>query len=135
MNGFETVELEQPSFLARLLGKKPKVNALRDIQNLLATRRLEDIAAADVEHVLSEYLLPRSDAEQDLVELYQRAVSARATNDLHLSDEHIGELRRVRYILGLNDDVARRAELDIVRSLYRTALKHALEDGYLSDAE
>ena len=134
MNGFDTVELNKPGLLGRLMGRKPKINAIREIQNILATRPLADVAAADVEHILSDYLLPRDDAHEGLKELYKSGVKARAQH-LHLTDDDIADLRRLHYILGLDDKSAKESELEVLREHYRNGLKHALLDGALSDSE
>ncbi|PYR61293.1 MAG: hypothetical protein DMF91_10145, partial [Acidobacteria bacterium] len=74
MNGFNSVTLQPPGLIRRLFGRKSKENALREIQNLLAERSLEGLAAADVETILSNYELPRSDAQPGLIALYESAV-------------------------------------------------------------
>ena len=102
MNGFEVAPLEHAGFLRRLIRSKIKANAIREIQNLLAERALADVTAADVENILSAYELPRHKVANALKDLYQAAVEFRV-QDLSLSDEEIGELRRLRYVLGLGD--------------------------------
>ena len=47
----------------------------------------------------------------------------------------ISELRHIRYVLGLDDAAAKETELEVLRELYRAALRHALLDGVLTDAE
>ncbi len=134
MNGFNSVPLEQPGFLRRVFGRKSKENALRDIQNLLAERSLEDLAAADVETILSNYELTRSDAHQGLTALYQSAVDYRA-RDLHLASEDKTELARLRYVLGLDEQEATQIELNLFCELYRSALRAALRNRVLTDED
>ena len=52
MDGFYHVELGQPGIFGRLLGRKPKENAIREISNLLAERPSRDLSAADIENIL-----------------------------------------------------------------------------------
>jgi len=120
--------------LARLVGHRPKENAIREIHNLVAERPLESITAADVENLLSQYELPRHRAQEGLKEIYRQALEFRVS-DLHLSDAEIGELRRLRYILGLEDADAKAFEVGLLRVHYRKELKKALDDGHLSDDE
>src|SRR2546425_7356463 len=134
MNGFDRVELKRPGFVARLLGRKPKENALSEIHNLLAQRPLVELTAADVENILSEYELPRERAQEGLKELYRIGLETRV-RDLYLSDEDIADLRRLRYVLGLGDEASKEIEIDRLRECYRWALRKALQDGALSDEE
>jgi len=87
-----------------------------------------------VENILSNYELPRERAQEGLKELYRQAVEFRA-KDLQLSDEEIGEMRRLRYVLGVDEDMAKAVETELLRVHYRAALRKALEDGHLTDAE
>lgn len=134
MNGFAAVPLEQPGLLQRMLRRKPKENALREIENLLAERSITELAAADVETILSNYELPRPDAHQGLIALYQAAVDYRA-KDLHLTENDKVELSRLRYVLGLDEGEARQIELDLFCALYRVALRAALKDRVLTDED
>src|SRR5438067_5144469 len=84
MNGFNVVPLQQAGLLGRMIGRKPKANAMRGIQNLLAERPLAELTAADVENILSDYRLPRIEARAGLTSLYRTAVAYRAKN-LHLT--------------------------------------------------
>src|SRR5687768_12050538 len=130
MNGFDRAELRKPGLLARLFGRKLKDNAIREIQNVLANRSLDSIAAADIEHILSEYLLRRDEAAEGLNHLYRTALHHRAKDGL-LSDIDVGEMRRLRYILGLDDKVAKDTEVEMLREMYRAMLKEALTDSSL----
>jgi hypothetical protein len=134
MDGFTRVPLEEPGFVGRLLGHRPKQNALRAIHNLLADHAPRELAAADVENVLSMYELPRNAAADGLRDLYRTALEYRVT-DLRLSDEEIADLRHLRYVLGLEEADANAVEAEFLRAKYRDALKSALADGHLSEAE
>jgi hypothetical protein len=132
MNGFIAVPLKEPGLLRRILHRKPKENALREIQNLLAERSITDLTAADVETVLSNYELPRPEVHHGLIAIYQAAVDYRA-KDLRLPEDDKAELSRLRYVLGLDETEARQTELDILCALYRASLRAALRDRVLKD--
>jgi envelope transporter Tic110 len=134
MDGFSHVDLESPGFVGRLFGRKPKENALREIQNLLADRAVKDLAAADVENILSEYALPRERASHGLLDFYRQAL-AYGIKDFHISDDEIADLRQLRYVLGLDEVSATAIEAELLREKYRVALRTALADGHLSDEE
>jgi hypothetical protein len=134
VNGFDTISLDEVGLVDRLLRRKPRGNALKEIHNLLATTALPDLTAADVENVLSAYEVSRTQARDGLLELYRAAVEFRL-RDRHLSDEDVADLRRLRYVLGLDDDDAGSLEREQLRSVYRHHLKSALADGVLSAEE
>lgn len=134
MDGFARVPLEQPGFVGRLLGRRPKQNALRAIHNSLADHAPRELTAADVENVLSEYELPRNEAADGLRTLYRTALEYRV-RDLRLSDEEMADLQHLRYVPGLEEAVANGVESELLREKYRNALKSAIADGHLSEAE
>src|SRR5262249_1382820 len=98
MDGFERVELEQAGLVGRLFGRKPKGNALREIQNVGGEGGVKDLTAADVENILSDYELPRERATEGLRDFYRRALDYRI-KDFHLSDDEIADLRQLRYVV------------------------------------
>jgi hypothetical protein len=134
MNGLETVEPKRPGFLARLIGHKPRENGFVEIRNLLATRPLTTLAAADVIDVLSAYQIPREAALPELLSMYQQAVS-HAVSDRVLSPEERADLKTLRYVLDLDDSGADRVEATVLQDTYRGELRKALQDKVLSDSE
>src|SRR5262245_49220380 len=134
MKGFEPVELKQAGLLSRLIGRKPKENAVREIHNLLAALPISELTAADIERVLSDYELPREHAQEGLRDLYRVGLDSRV-KDLELSEEDVADLSRLRYVLGLGDEAAKEIEIDRLREGYRWALRNALQDGALSNDE
>ena len=135
MDGFDLVALERPGFLSRLFRRRPKENALREVQNLLAQRAVGELSAADVENVLSSYQLSRAEAGETFRQFYRSAVDYRVARDRRLSDADVADLRHLRYVLGLDDADAKDIELEVLRDLYRGVLRHALLDGALAEAE
>jgi hypothetical protein len=120
--------------VGRLFGRKPRENCFIEIQNLLATRDLSALAAADVENLLSEYDVSRSHASGRLVDFYRTALQYFASEGL-LSETDRQTLKHLHYVLGLEDSEVREAEVDALRELYRARLQSALRDSHLSDAE
>jgi tellurite resistance protein len=131
---FAHQELPKPGIVGRLFRHKPKEHCFIEIQNLLATNPLRGLTAADVENVLSDYVLSRPDANPRLTELYAVAVRHLA-NDGELSDEDRGQLKHLRYVLGLSDEETDEAQLAVLREVYRAHLLTTLRDGQLSDHE
>lgn len=131
---FTVVPHAQPGFLSRLTGRKLKENGFIEIHNLLARRQLEQLNAADVETILSNYEISRAQATPRLQDLYRTAVTYFAADDA-LSEADRAAMKHLRYVLGLDDHEADEAQNDVLRELYRTRLKGVLDDGFLSDEE
>jgi hypothetical protein len=131
---FTRIDLPQAGVVSRLLRRKPKEHCYIEIQNLLATRPLRELTAGDVENLLSDYVLSRSDATPRLTDFYAAAVRHLA-NDAELSENDRADLKQLRYVLGLTDEDARKAQEAMLREVYHKHLLAALMDGHLSDAE
>ena len=131
---FTVNELAQSGLIGRFFGHRPKGNVFTEIENLLASKALSDLTAADVEAILSNYEVPRDKASQPLADLYLRALTHFA-RDGELSAADHAELKQARYVLGLSEAEADYAAGECLRDLYRRRLKVALNDEVLSDAE
>jgi len=117
-----------------LFRSKPTANCFIEVENLLATRPLSELTAADVENLLSEYVVPRNQANPRLADSYRIAVHHLAADgDLSKSDR--ASLSHLRYVLGIDDGLAQEAEIDVLRQIFRERLKDALVDSHLSDSE
>jgi len=131
---FSKVEIPRPGFVSRLLSRKPKEHCFLEIQNLLASRELNQLTAADVENVLSDYEMPRPDASPRLMDFYGTALR-HLSHDNELSESDRADLKHLHYLLGLTDAEATEAERRILGEVYRARLLGALADGHLSDDE
>ena len=58
MNGSDLVPLEQAGLLGRMFGRQPKADALRESQNLLAERSVDDLIATDVKTIFRDSMMP-----------------------------------------------------------------------------
>lgn len=134
MNGFAVAELKKPGLVGRLFGRKLEENAYLTIQNLLAQRPLSELTGADVENVLSDYDLLRERATPKLLDMYAAALR-HYVRDLNISDQDRNDLKRLRYVLGLDDRQAGKTEVAALRDIYRHELQKALQDEHLSASE
>lgn len=134
MHGFTISELKRPGLLRRLVGNKLPENAFVEIENLLATKNVHDLSAAEVIDVLSRYEIPRDEAMPALATLYEKALW-HALHDVRLSPAEREDLKHLRYALDLESKTADEVEATILRAVYRDELKKALDDELLSEAE
>ncbi len=133
MNGVEVLELKKPCFFDRIFGRKPRVNAGREINNLVASMQLEQIGPASVEKILTDYRVRSPDVRADVLDVYAKVLSHCAFDE-RLSDEELANLRRLRDALGLRHDDVKAIEVNL-EELYRTRLKQALSDEAVSADE
>jgi hypothetical protein len=130
-HGLTPLPLEdEPTGLARLLGRRPKENAYRKIHNLIATTPIRGLRAESVEQILQDYRIERSAARPQLLELYGRVLHACA-RDEQLSDEELDDLRHLRDLFGLSAGDAATAATE----LFSTALVRAAADQRITDEE
>jgi hypothetical protein len=131
---FARADTLKAGLLGKLFGRKPKENCFIEIQNLLAAHSVSDLAAADVENVLSEYQIPRSEASPRLMDLYRTALLHLA-EDGALSEIERNAMKQLRFVLGLDDLESQQAETEALRERYREHLQKALRDSHLSEVE
>jgi hypothetical protein len=134
MNGFSVVEPKRPGVLRRLVGSKLRENAFIEIQNLLATKPLKDLSAAEIVNILSTYEISRDEAMPTLLVLYEQALGHHV-RDLTLLPEEREALKQLRYVLDLDEIGAIEVEATVLRATYRDQLKQALNDQHLSEVE
>lgn len=130
MNGLLPAELGRASLFQRLLRRKPKENAYREVSNLLANTPIKDLPVDSISSILASYRIDPL-AEQERLKTLYSTVLAHFANDAELTDDEVEDLRRLRQILGLAD----RDVLESSKSVFREAVKGALNDGRVSDDE
>jgi hypothetical protein len=134
MNPFEVKTLTRPGLLRRMIGSKLRENAFVEIENLLASKSLENLAAAEIINILSDYGIPRDEAMPTLAKLYEKAIW-HSLRDATLSDVERKDLTELRYVLDLEETVAAEVQSTVLRWTFREQLKKALDDEELSEVE
>jgi len=134
MNGFQPVPLQSPGLLARLRGKKPPANAYADIQNLLARTAIREVPEDAVDRILAEYELTLVDARPRLRELYS-AVLRYFAHDLELTEEEVGDLKRLKRLFDLTDEDIRELEANVLGTAYRRELQAVTADATVTPEE
>jgi hypothetical protein len=117
-----------------MLRRKRYENSFAEVRNLLASKPLKDVSAADVVNILSEYEVSRDVATPHLLTLYETVLKY-YVQDHHLSIAERDDLNHLRYVLDLDDESAQQAEVAILRTVFREALRVALDDEHLTDEE
>lgn len=134
MNGLEIVELRQPSLTDRMLRRKPKENAVLEIQNYLACTPIGQTSSDIIQSKLKEYKVTMQEAKEAFAFVYTR-VLAHFLSDREISEDEATELRHLRAILDLSDEDVRAAEERLILPIYENTVKDALSDHYITDKE
>lgn len=134
MNGLEIVELKQPSLADRMLRRKPKDNALLEIQNYLASTPISQMSSDIIQRQLKEYRVTLQEAKEAFVYFYTKVLS-HFLSDREISEDEAADLQHLRAVLDLSDEDIRAAEGSIILPLYERAVKDALSDHYITDKE
>ena len=134
MNGLEIIDLQPISFVANLLGRRPKENAFLEIHNVVATLPIYHISEDAVTACLSRYRITEEEAKPRLLNIYSQ-VLADFIKDLLISDDEVEQLRHLATIFKLSSDEVSQIHTEIVYPHYEKAVRHALRDRHLSDDE
>lgn len=135
MQAFQKQARKQPSFFQKLFGIKPRKNAVIDINNLLAERKLEDITVEDIEGIAAQYRANlKKHLRRDIRDLYGHYL-AYCLTDKHLSDAEIQNLKQLRHLLGLNENEIRALHHEIAGEVFREEFEEALQDKDIDEDE
>jgi Chloroplast envelope transporter len=128
-NVYVVKELKTPNFFQRLFSLKPKINALIEINNLLATKPLEEISVEAIEFIAATYNvnLHRKFSSQ-LKEIYQQYL-ARCLSDNLLSDSELSELNTLKHLLVLTDSEVAELQLNLTSEIFRKSFDQAISGG------
>ncbi len=128
-NLYSVKELQRPNYIQRLFSFKPKINALIEINNLLATKPLEEIAVEDIESIAAKYKLNLHRKFSDkLKEIFQTYLTNCLSDDL-LSDTELNELNKLKHLLVLTDNEVSEIQLKLTSELYRKSFDQAISGG------
>jgi hypothetical protein len=134
MNGFDTVELVEPNFLHRLIHRTLKGNAFLEIQNLLATTRIEEIRDRHITDILDRHELKLADANESLARFYATATEYLA-KDANLTDEEGAALKHLRDVFRLTEEQAMQIHLSVVVPIFEALLRSAISGRQFTNDE
>ncbi len=134
MNGLEIIDLQPTSFLANLLGLRPKENAFLEIHNVVATLPIDHISEDAITGCLSRYGISQEEAKPRLLNIYSQILGY-FLKDLFISDNEVEQLRHLATIFDLSSDEVSHIHTEIVYPHYEKAVRVALRDRQLTDEE
>ncbi|HEX2168547.1 MAG TPA: hypothetical protein VHG09_15030 [Longimicrobiales bacterium] len=133
---FPMLTPSRQSLLQRLLRRRPRDNAVIEINNLLA--RADSVRAVrreDVMRICREHRTTLNGALSGRFERIYRDYVAYCLEDRHLSDSELADLAHLQKLLGIAADAAAAIHEYVARQLYRCSVDEALNDGIIDDDE
>ncbi len=120
---------------SRLLGRKARGAAARDIEALLAgSSSLSDVTADQVTALAADHGLEMARLQSQGRDLYRRYLEF-CLVDHALSDAEVGDLAHLRSILALPDPVASEVHEEVACAVYGSAVDEVLADHRLDPQE
>ncbi len=132
---FRHAEVPRPrSWIGRLLRVRHP-NAVRvEIQNLLASRPLQDVGRADVDAILTRHKVSLSRRRDVVLRLWRQAMREFLRDD-SLSDKELEYLSALRHLFALTDRDVERAHIALAEPRYAEAFSEAVSDEKLTAEE
>ncbi|HYR27964.1 MAG TPA: hypothetical protein VEU30_05830, partial [Thermoanaerobaculia bacterium] len=132
-NAFAVRPLVRPGFFRRLFNLPEPENGYIELENLLATRRWNDVHDGDVAQALQAHGVKALDRRRAKA-MYGRALAAFAADDV-LTDGETADLQRLRNMLGIRDVDAEEVEREVVHPRYERRVAEVLRDEHVTAAE
>lgn len=135
INIYQLKELEKPSLFERLFNKQPKINALIELNNLLANKRICDIDIDQIEAIAKKYKTDLSKTcKSELKDLYVRYLQKCFSDNL-LSDKEIEELKKLKGILLLTNLEVKDLQEEVAGGKYKESFESVVSDGNIDNSE
>lgn len=132
MNGLKVANLKEPSLSDRLLRRKPKDNALLEVQNYLASTAIRQVTHGAIERLLSDYKLTLSEARTGLALLYNEILRY-FVRDKEISDDEAEDLRLLQKLMGLSTGDIQDIEKKVIHTIYKTTACQVISDHNITD--
>jgi hypothetical protein len=125
---FENRPLIRRSLFQRLFRQEPEENAIIELNNLLASRKIAAITVDDIRSIEGKYGLNLGKEFQlNLEEFYVVYLNSCIVKDFQLSESGRSDLQHLEKIFGLSNtgvsDLVRRLGLDLYKSCYNKMLR------------
>jgi len=132
---FTVKKLKNPSLVDKLLHKSPKINAILELNNLLASKPIQEISNEDVQGISYQYKSNlKKDFYDQIANLYKKFLVF-CLEDKKLSENEIDQLRHLKGLLNLTDLEVSSIHEKTAGEVYRMEVHRAIEDRRLNEEE
>lgn len=132
---FVPLPLVRRTLIQRLLRRRPRENAVVEINNLLAGTSVRDVQRADVLRICAEHRTTLDGPLSGRFERIYRDYLTYCLSDRHLTEQELGDLAHLQKVLGIRADSAAAIHEHVARRLYSCSVTDALEDGVIDPGE
>ncbi|HSK20507.1 MAG TPA: hypothetical protein VK912_15240 [Longimicrobiales bacterium] len=133
---FVQLPTARPTLLQRLLRRRPRENAVIEINNLLAAaKHVRTVSRSDVSRICTEHRTSLSGPLAGRFERLYRDYLAYCLEDQHLSDDELADLAHLQNLLDIHAAAAARIHEHVARQVYRCSVADVLDDGVIDAVE
>lgn len=132
---FKEVPIKGKTITQTIFNITPIANAVRELNNLLATTPLMQITVGDVRNIETRYGIQFTQDFQLNTEEFYATYLNYCMKDKLLSAEEVNDLSYLKLLLGLSDSTVDFLHNMVAGVLYKQAMQEAIADGRLSDTE
>jgi hypothetical protein len=134
MNGLEIIDEKTPGFTDKLLRREPKENAYVEINNMIASAPLEQIARDDIDRVLAQHGISQAGARSRLMFIYSQVLRY-FVRDFQLTDEELLGLGGLQEAFSMSQADAGYIHTSVIYPIFQNAVRNALFDNKVTDEE
>lgn len=132
---FEPAQLIKQSLLQRLFKQQPTENAIIEVNNLLASKPLQEISNSDISHIENLYGVDIAKEFSLNIQEFYAVYLNYCLMEEGLSENEKDDLKHLSSILRIDHSVIQMLHQKIGIPVYRRAWEKATKNGILSDAE
>lgn len=129
---FQIKELRKPNIFQRLFKQLPKENALIEVNNLLAKKRIQEISVSEISSIADHYGVNLQQVfQKNFLEMYAAQLKY-ALTDEKLSEDELNELKALKELLGLQQYQVNLIHEQLAGDIYRKQVVSTVEDGKIT---
>lgn len=126
---YQKVQLLKPSFLQRILKQSIVTNAVREVNNLLASEPLQEISRNIIDEIGKRYKIDLGEEFPLNLEEFYAVYLQFLISDQYLNYKGDNGLRHLQELLRINDDVVQEIHIKLGVTLYKKAVGEKIKDG------
>jgi hypothetical protein len=135
MSLFKPTALSERSFFQRIFKQHPQENAVKEVNNLLASKPLLQISRQEIETIGNKYGVNiEKEFKLNLEEFYAVYLNY-CLKDKSLSEDELKELKHLKTVLYLDDKSLDNLHSRIGEIIYKQTFQEAVADGRLTKEE
>ncbi|HLP52378.1 MAG TPA: hypothetical protein VK154_15930 [Chitinophagales bacterium] len=132
---FKEVPIKGKTITQTIFNITPIANAVRELNNLLATTPILQITVGDVRNIETRYGIQFTKDFQLNTEEFYATYLNHCMKDMQLSEAELENLSYLKLLLGLSDSTVDFLHNMVAAAIYKKSMQDAIGDGRLSETE